>query len=826
MSRSVSSKINRFATETVLKENFEKIMGDRFGRYSKYIIQDRALPDVRDGLKPVQRRILFAMYKLGLFSNKPHKKSARIVGDVIGKYHPHGDTAVYEALVRMSQDFKILLPLVDMHGNNGSIDGDSAAAMRYTEARLSKYAELLLQDLNKKTVSFMPNFDDEELEPVVLPAKFPNVLVNGGTGVASGYATNIPPHNPGEIIDACILRLTNPKCTLEDVLQIVKGPDFPTGGIVQGLDGIKSAFETGIGKVMVKAKTEIVPYKGDNRIIISEIPYEVNKAELLKRMSDTVEQKGVDGVKTIRDETDREGLRIIIDVRKDVNPETILQVLFKYTDLQKSYNYNMIVVSYGKPMQMGLLDIIDSYIVHQKEVVTNLCNFELLKANKRLEIVDGLISMVSILDSVIATIRNSKNKMDAKENIISKYGFTEIQAEAIVMLQLYRLTNTDIFALKQERADLENLVVKLTRILNSEKALVKEIIKEMTETKEIINVPRKTQIEEYFEEVTVKTEEIIASEEVILIITHDGYLKRLSKKAFAASTEATKLKDGDIISDIYNVTTTDTLIQFTNLGNYVFLPIHKIPDCKHKDLGYHVSTLISMDPTEKIVFSYPVTNFDENKFVLLTTKQGLIKRIPLSSLKVNRYSKVLQATKLKDGDEVVSADIATGDNIEVVIATKDGFMNRYDASEISVMEAASYGVKAIELKSRPNDYVIGAKYVMEKDIILLLTNRGNIKRFRVDEINKGKKNHVGKMYLKVVKSNMHEGLALDVVHAKNANADSAIYIRCEKEFVSIDYTILRKAIADNGMKMVTPSAGKPLDLIICRNDYDVNPDQN
>jgi len=822
MSKNITTKINRFATEKVLKENFENIMGDRFGRYSKYIIQDRALPDVRDGLKPVQRRILYAMFKLGLLNNKPHKKSARIVGDVIGKYHPHGDTAVYDAMVRMSQDFKMLLPLIDMHGNNGSIDGDPAAAMRYTEARLSKYSELLLQDLNKKTVSFMPNFDDEELEPVVLPSKFPNVLINGGNGIAAGYATEIPPHNPGEIIDACILRLTNPNSTLDDVLQIVKGPDFPTGGIVQGLEGIRSAYATGSGKVMVKAKCEISTFKGDNRIIITEIPYKVNKAILLKKMSDVIEQKNVDGVKAIRDETDREGLRIVIDIRKDVSPETILQVLYKYTELQTSYNYNMVVISYGSPMQMGIIDILDSYIAHQKEVLTNRCNFDLLKANRRLEIVDGLISMVSILDSVIATIRNSKNKVDAKENIISKYGFTELQAEAIVMLQLYRLTNTDIFALKQEKNDLENLVNKLTKILNSEKILVKEIIKELTQTKEIINMPRRTQIEEHVEEVVVKTEEIIASEDVILIITHDGYLKRLSKKAFASSTEATKLKDGDVISAIYNVTTTDTLIQFTNLGNYVFLPIHKIPDCKHKDLGYHVSTLISMDPNEKILFSFPVTNFDDNKFVLITTKQALIKRIPLASLKVNRYSKVLQATKLRDGDEVVSADVCTGDNLEVVIATKDGFMNRYDAKEISVMEAASFGVKAIELKSRPNDYVIGAKYVTEKDIILLLTNRGNIKRFRVDEINKGKKNHVGKMYLKVVRSNMHEGLTLDVIHSRNANSDLAIYIRCEKEFVPIDYTILRKAIADNGMKMVNAQSGKPLDLVICRNDLDLN----
>lgn len=817
----ITSKINRFATETVIQENFENLLGDRFGRYSKYIIQDRALPDARDGLKPVQRRILFAMFKLGLGANKAHKKSARIVGDVIGKYHPHGDTAVYDAMVRMSQEFKILLPLVDMHGNNGSVDGDPAAAMRYTEARLSKYAELMLADLNKRTVGFIPNFDDEELEPIVLPAKFPNLLVNGANGISAGYATEIPPHNPGEVIDACIYRIGNPNCKLEELLEIVKGPDFPTGGIVQGLEGLVSAYTTGRGKVFIKSRATIEREKADPRIVITEIPYEVNKAVLLRKMSDAITLKNVDGVKAIRDETDRRGLRIVIDVRRDANPEYILNFLFKSTDLQISYNYNMVAITHGRPLQMGLIDFLDAYITHQKDVVTNRCNFDLETSKKRLEIVDGLIAMVSILDAVIATIRNSKNKADAKENIISKYGFTEVQAEAIVMLQLYRLTNTDIFALKQERSDLEAAVKKLEQILGSERALLKEIVRELNATKEIINIERKTSIEHEVEDVAVKTEDIITKEEVILIITHDGYLKRLSKKAFYAATEPTKLKDGDVISDIYDVSTTDTLIQFTNLGNYVFLPIHKIPDCKHRDLGYHVSSLIGMEVNEKIVYSYPITDFNADKYALIATRDGLIKRIKIDKLNVNRYSKVLKATKLRDGDEVVSADMAEGSDMEVVIATRDGFMNRYDAAEISIIEPASFGVKSIELKSRPSDYVVGAKYVREKDIIVLLTNRGNIKRMRPEEINKGKKNHVGKMYLKVVRSNMHEAVALNVIKAANTNSSLASYIFCEKGYELIDYTLLRKAIADNGMKMAGSELGKPREIVICRNDDDL-----
>lgn len=818
----ISKKIDRFATETVLTENFENIMGERFGRYSKYIIQERALPDVRDGLKPVQRRIIYAMHKLGLTSNKPFKKSARIVGDVIGKYHPHGDTAVYDAMVRMSQDFKILLPLIDMHGNNGSIDGDPAAAMRYTEARMSKYSELLIQDIQKRTVGLVPNFDDEELEPVVLPAKFPNILVNGANGISAGYATEIPPHNPGEVIDAVIYRINNPSCGLDELLDIVKGPDFPTGAIVQGKDGLRQAYETGRGKIFVRARAEIEAERGDSKIIISEIPYEVNKSNLLRKMSEAITAKNVDGVKLIRDDTDRNGLRIVIEVRKEANPENILNFLYKSTDLQISYNFNVVAISKGRPMQMGLIDILDAYIDHQKEVMTNKCNFELEKSEKRLEIVDGLVAMVSILDAVIATIRNSKNKTDAKENIISKYNFTELQAEAIVMLQLYRLTNTDIFALKAERKELEQTIKKLKHILSSNSALLKAIVAELLQTKELVNVDRKTTIEEDISDLEVKTEEIIVKEDVVLLITKDGYLKRLSKKAFyAPQTEPTKLKDGDIISDIYEVSTTDTLLQFTDKGNYIYLPIHKIPESKHKDLGYHVGTLISIEDDEKVIFSTAVSNFTDDKYVLIATKDALIKRIKLSSLEVNRYSKALKATKLREGDYVVSADICTGDDYEVVIATKDGFMNRYDASEISIIEPASFGVKSIELKSRPNDYVVGAKYVKEKDIIVLLTNRGNIKRMRPEEINKGKKNHVGKMYLKVVKSNMHEAVNLDVIHHGNTNSDLASYIVCEKGFVEIDYTILRTAIADNGKKMVKDEKGKPLSIVVCRNQNDL-----
>ena len=686
---------------------------------------------------------------------------------------------------------------------------------------MSVFSELMLEDLGKRTVGFVPNFDDEELEPIVLPSKFPNILVNGASGISAGYATEIPPHNPGEVIDAAIYRINNPNSTTEELMQFVKGPDFPTGAIVQGLDGLKSAYETGRGKVIVRSKYEIDKSKIEPRIIITEIPFDVNKAVLLKKMSDVIQLKGIEGIKMIRDESSRQGLRIVIDLRRDVNPDNIINFLLKQTDLQTSYNFNMVAISQGRPLQMGLVDILDAYITHQKEVITNRCNYDLEKSLKRLEIVKGLISMVSILDSVIATIRNSKNKADAKENIISKYGFTDIQAEAIVMLQLYRLTNTDIFALRTEQKELEQSIKQLKHILSSETALQKTIIAELSRVKEIVNIERKTQIEHEVEEVEVKTEEFIAKEDVMLLITHDGYLKRLSKKAFLATTEPTKLKDGDVITDIYETSTTDTLIQFTDKGNYIFLPIHKIPEVKHKDLGFHVSTLIGMETNEKVIFSFPVDDFNKERYVLLATASGLIKRIKLFSLYVTRYSKALKATKIKDDDYVVSADVVTGSNYEVVIATKDGYMNRYDASEVSIIEPASFGVKSIELKSRPNDYVVGAKYVSEKDIVLLLTNRGNIKRLRPEEINKGKKNNVGKMYLKTVKSNMHEAIDLEVIHGKNANSDLASYIFCEKGYVEIDYTLLRTAIADNGKKFVSNNNGKPYEIVICRNGNDL-----
>ncbi|HRT69050.1 MAG TPA: DNA topoisomerase IV subunit A [Bacilli bacterium] len=810
--KSIVQKVNSFVEEKILNENLDVIVGERFARYSKYIIQDRALPDVRDGLKPVQRRILFAMYKLGLFSNKPYKKSARIVGDVIGKYHPHGDTAVYEAMARLSQDFKMRLPLIDMHGNNGSIDGDSPAAMRYTEARLSKYAEAILQDINKKTVGFIPNFDDEEYEPTVLPSKYPNILVNGATGISAGYATDIPPHNIDEVINAVIYRMNNPECSLKEIMNIVKGPDFPTGGIVQGIEGIKSAYKNGRGKIIVKAKTEIIEEKNIYKLIITEIPYEVNKAVLVKRMSDVVELKNVDGIIDIRDESGRDGLRIVVDIKKDANPEYIRNFFFKSTDLQTNYNFNVVAIANKRPVQMGLLEILDFYIAHQREIVTNKSNYELHNAKKRLHIVEGLILMTSILDAVIKTIRSSANKRDAKENLISTYDFSEEQAEAIIMLQLYKLTNTDIFALQNEKEELKHSVEQLNDILSNETSLLSVIKSELLTTLAELSSPRRTQIEHKIEDVKVEVKELIAKEDAIILITRDGYIKRMTPKNYAVDEE-TKLKDNDIIIAKYDVTTLDTLLLFTNQGNYVYLPIQKIPDVKHKDLGRNVSTLASIAADEKIIFTVPIDDFNADRYVLFTTKNGLTKRTHIRDLIAERYSRALKATKIRENDELVSVDICDGDKNEVVMVTKKGFINRYNSNEISLFAPASFGVKALEMKSRPDDEVIGGYYVDSKDIILLLNQKGVIKKIKPLEIIKGKKNHVGRQYITLTKKSPAYLIDCAIVHKGNENlAEVDAYLEGSEGIVKFDLS--------GKSSIKTSEIGVPNKIIIARNSSD------
>lgn len=731
--------------------SLETIMGDRFGKYSKYIIQDRALPDVRDGLKPVQRRILYSMYKEGNLHSKPYRKSAKTVGNVIGNYHPHGDTSVYDAMVRLSQDWKMRAPLVDMQGNNGSIDNDPAAAMRYTEARLAPIAEELLQDLDKDTVLMSLNFDDTEYEPTVLPAAYPNLLVNGATGISAGYATEIPPHNLEEVIDATIYRIKHPKCTLEKIMDYIKGPDFPTGAIVEGKQGILSAFKTGKGKVIVRSKTEIVKEKNMNKIVISEIPYEVNKSELVRKIDEIRFNRHVDGIIEVRDESDRSGLRIVVDLKKDISVQNTLNYLYKNTDLQKNYNYNMVAIKDKRPVLMGILEILDGYIAHQIDVVTRSCQYDLNKANNRKHIVEGLIKAISILDDVVKTIRQSKDKADAKKNLIAKYDFTEKQAEAIVMLQLYRLTNTDIVTLENENKQLDEQITYLQSILNNESVLHKVIIDRLNSVKKKYPMPRLSKIRDEIQEIKIDEQAMILSEDTNVSITRDGYIKRISTRSLKAS-EGTPFgkKENDYLVALYKANTLDHLLLFTDAGNYLFVPVYKIDEFKWKDAGKHISYLIKLNSNEKIIGSILVKDFNLPLYVLLTTKNGQIKRTALSEFKVSRYTKPLKCIKLKDNDQVIGVKL-TDNNQGVVLTTKAGYGILYSEQEVSTVGIKAAGVKAANLK---NDELVSLNIFnpMANCSLIVISDENGIKRIKISDITPSSRTKKGVLLYKNPKS--------------------------------------------------------------------------
>ena len=731
--------------------SLETIMGDRFGKYSKYIIQDRALPDVRDGLKPVQRRILYSMYKEGNLHSKPYRKSAKTVGNVIGNYHPHGDTSVYDAMVRLSQDWKMRAPLVDMQGNNGSIDNDPAAAMRYTEARLAPIAEELLQDLDKDTVLMSLNFDDTEYEPTVLPAAYPNLLVNGATGISAGYATEIPPHNLEEVIDATIYRIKHPKCTLEKIMDYIKGPDFPTGAIVEGKQGILSAFKTGKGKVIVRSKTEIVEEKNMNKIVISEIPYEVNKSELVRKIDEIRFNRHVDGIIEVRDESDRSGLRIVVDLKKDISVQNTLNYLYKNTDLQKNYNYNMVAIKDKRPVLMGILEILDGYIAHQIDVVTRSCQYDLNKANNRKHIVEGLIKAISILDDVVKTIRQSKDKADAKKNLIAKYDFTEKQAEAIVMLQLYRLTNTDIVTLENENKQLDEQITYLQSILNSESVLHKVIIDRLNSVKKKYPMPRLSKIRDEIQEIKIDEQAMILSEDTNVSITRDGYIKRISTRSLKAS-EGTPFgkKENDYLVALYKANTLDHLLLFTDAGNYLFVPVYKIDEFKWKDAGKHISYLIKLNSNEKIIGSILVKDFNLPLYVLLATKNGQIKRTALSEFKVSRYTKPLKCIKLKDNDQIIGVKL-TDNNQGVVLTTKAGYGILYSEQEVSTVGIKAAGVKAANLK---NDELVSLNIFnpMANCSLIVISDENGIKRIKISDITPSSRTKKGVLLYKNPKS--------------------------------------------------------------------------
>lgn len=738
--------------EHILHDNLEDIMSDRFARYSKYIIQERALPDARDGLKPVQRRILYAMYEDGNTFNKPYRKSAKTVGNVIGNYHPHGDSSVYEAMVRLSQNWKITNPLVDMQGNNGSIDDDPAAAMRYTEARLSEISSYLLEDIDKDTVEWAPNFSDEKLEPTVLPARYPNLLTNGITGIASGYATNIPPHNLNEVVDACIYRIQHANCTLEELMQFVKGPDFPTGGIVMGLDGIKQAFQTGRGKVMVRSKVRIEQTRTIQQIVIYEIPYDVVKSQMVKKIDEIRLNKKIDGLLDVRDESDRTGLRVVIDVKKDIDTEQILNYLYKNTDLQVSYNYNMIAIVDKAPVQMSLADSLDAFIKHREDVVLKRSKFDYEQKSKRAHIVDGLIRAVSIMDEIIHLIRQSKNKADAKKNLIERFDFSEQQAEAIVTMRLYRLTNTDVKELKQEQSLLKKEMKRLHAILTDVNTLHQVLIEELEEINAKIHTPRLSEIQAKVQEIVIDKRAMVADEMVMVPITRDGYIKKVSMRSYNASnTDPTGMKDSDSVLAYGSCSTLDTLLFFTNRGTYGYLPVYEIEEGKWKDLGSHLGNYIKMDSNEKIIQAYFLRSFNPNVQVIMASQFGMIKRSRLSDFEVSRNNKSMVCMKIGSMDQVVSVTLSYSPEDSIVVVSQQGYALQYSAQEVAMMTLRTKGVKAMNLGKE--DCIADVTILQADKQVLLVGDKAQMKRLKVEEIAQLKRPAKGNRLYKWVKSN-------------------------------------------------------------------------
>ncbi|GBV88391.1 DNA topoisomerase (ATP-hydrolyzing) ParC [Staphylococcus aureus] len=798
-------------SEIIQDLSLEDVLGDRFGRYSKYIIQERALPDVRDGLKPVQRRILYAMYSSGNTHDKNFRKSAKTVGDVIGQYHPHGDSSVYEAMVRLSQDWKLRHVLIEMHGNNGSIDNDPPAAMRYTEAKLSLLAEELLRDINKETVSFIPNYDDTTLEPMVLPSRFPNLLVNGSTGISAGYATDIPPHNLAEVIQATLKYIDNPDITVNQLMNYIKGPDFPTGGIIQGVDGIKKAYESGKGRIIVRSKVEEETLRnGRKQLIITEIPYEVNKSSLVKRIDELRADKKVDGIVEVRDETDRTGLRIAIELKKDVNSESIKNYLYKNSDLQISYNFNMVAISDGRPKLMGIRQIIDSYLNHQIEVVANRTKFELDNAEKRMHIVEGLIKALSILDKVIELIRSSKNKRDAKENLIEVFEFTEEQAEAIVMLQLYRLTNTDIVALEGEHKELEALIKQLRHILDNHDALLNVIKEELNEIKKKFKSERLSLIEAEIEEIKIDKEVMVPSEEVILSMTRHGYIKRTSIRSFNASgVEDIGLKDGDSLLKHQEVNTQDTVLVFTNKGRYLFIPVHKLADIRWKELGQHVSQIVPIEEDEVVINVFNEKDFNTDAFYVFATQNGMIKKSTVPLFKTTRFNKPLIATKVKENDDLISVMRFEKDQLITVITNK-GMSLTYNTSELSDTGLRAAGVKSINLKAE--DFVVMTEGVSENDTILMATQRGSLKRISFKILQVAKRAQRGITLLKELKKNPHRIVAAHVVTGEHSQY--TLYSKSNEEHGLINDIHKSEQYTNGSFIVDTDDFGEVIDMYI------------
>ena len=761
--------------------SLEDIMGDRFGRYSKYIIQERALPDIRDGLKPVQRRILYSMNKDGNTFDKGFRKSAKSVGNVMGNFHPHGDSSIYDAMVRMSQDWKNRATLIEMHGNNGSMDGDPPAAMRYTEGRLSEIAGYLLNDIEKKTVPFAWNFDDTEKEPTVLPAAFPNLLVNGATGISAGYATDIPPHNLAEVIDAVVYLIDHPNANLDKLMTFLPGPDFPTGAIIQGEDGIRKAYETGKGRVVVRSRTAVEDLKGGKKqIVVTEIPYEVNKAVLVKKIDDVRVNNKVPGIAEVRDESDRDGLRIAIELKKDADKQTILNYLLKYTDLQVNYNFNMVAIDHYTPRQVGLIQMLTSYIAHRQDIIVARSKFDKARAEKRLHIVEGLIRVISILDEVIALIRASENKADAKENLKVSYDFSEEQAEAIVTLQLYRLTNTDIVTLQEEEADLRQQITVLEAIIADERTMYNVMKRELREVKKKFATPRLTELQAQAETIEIDVTSLIVEEDTYVSVTKGGYIKRTSPRSYNASTvEEVGKRDDDELIFVAPAKTTQQLLIFTNLGNVIYRPVHELTDIRWKDIGEHLSQTITNFAANEVVLHAEIVDDFGTQTYFAATKMGQIKRFERKELTPWRTykSKAIKFAKSKsEEDQVIAISPIALDN--VMLLTQNGYALRFNIEEVPVVGPKAAGVKAINLK---DDDVVVSVFIANTDSVFMLTQRGSVKRMETDVIPLTNRANRGLLVLRELKTKPHRILLAGPVYDEQQDESLDLFTTAPEE---------------------------------------------
>ena len=812
----------------------EQLMGERFGRYSKSIIQERALPDIRDGLKPVQRRILFAMNKDGNTYDKGFRKSAKSVGNVMGNFHPHGDSSIYEALVRLSQDWKLREPLIEMHGNNGSMDGDPPAAMRYTEARLSKIAGLMLRDINKDTVEMTLNFDDTEKEPTVLPARIPNLFVNGATGISAGYATEIPPHNLRELIKALIFLMQHPDASLDDLMQYVPGPDFPTGGIIQGTDGIRKAYETGRGRVILRAKTTIDELRGGRQqITVTEIPYEVNKAQLVKRINDLRLNKKVEGIAEARDETDRSGLRLAIELKRNADAKGILNYLLKNTDLQINYNFNMVAIDDQRPMRIGLKHYLESYLAFQQEIITRRTRFDLNKAQTRLHIVEGLIKALSILDQVIKTIRSSKNRKDATNNLVAEYQFTQPQAEAIVALQLYRLTNTDVTDLQDEQKRLNDAIAEYEKILNDKNELNRVLVRELKAIDKAFGSDRRTQIEKHVQKLTVDTKVTVPDEEVVVLVSHAGYIKRSSLRSFnASSLDDNGLREDDYPLLIQSASTLSHLFMFTNLGHVIYRPIHELADTKWKETGEHISQSIGLADNEQIISALILDHLDVPGTVIISTSDGQVKQTTISDLNPGtRYkSRASVFMKLKnDQAQVLNVQYyePKDENTSLTAISKQGYGLRFDVAEVPVQGTRTAGVRAINLKD--DDELTNLVLTNDQDNLAIITQRGAFKEMAASELELGRRARRGVLVLHKLKKNPHEVVDFIAYSPEFHGALEVITNRPEFQDILVDDHHLG-TIKSNGTFVIdTDTQGVPVTLrkkITAVDDKETDPNES